>query len=250
MQTKEETIKQWDFSPLTPNGDLRIEARFMKFITELEQAFAENSNPENAFAMAKYMRNHFSFFGIKTEERRLIFKDIWKGNKNEIAANPREIALQLFAKTQRELQYCAIEILIKQLKGNYKKDDIQLIEKLIITNSWWDSVDTIAKNILGEYLLEYPLETEKVIERFSNSKNMWLNRSAILFQLGYKGKTNFDVLKSECKKHKKSNEFFIQKAIGWALREYGKTNPEAVQNFVASTNLKPLSKKEALKNIH
>ena len=111
-------------------------------------------------------------------------------------------------------------------------------------------MDTIAKNILGEYLLEFPLETESVIERFSNSDNLWLNRSAILFQLGYKQKTNFDLLKSECEKHKNSNAFFIQKAIGWALREYAKTNPEGVKNFVATSNLKPLSKKEALKNIH
>lgn len=222
----------------------------MNFISSLETAFQENSNPENAFAMAKYMRNHFTFFGMKTEERRQIFKDIWKENQDEVTDNSREIALNLYSKPERELQYCGIEILIKQLKGNYKKEDIQLIEKLIITNSWWDSVDTIAKNILGEYLLEYPLETEKVIERFSNSDNMWLNRSAILFQLGYKQKTNFDLLKSECKKHKNSNEFFIQKAIGWALREYAKTNPEAVRNFVANTNLKTLSKKEALKNIH
>jgi 3-methyladenine DNA glycosylase AlkD len=222
----------------------------MGFIKDLEKAFADKNNLENAAPMAKYMRNHFIFFGIKTEDRRRIFKEICKNHKDKIAANPREIALKLYSKIQRELQYCAIEILIKQLKGNYKKDDILLIEKLIITNSWWDSVDTIAKNILGEYLLEFPLETENVIERFSNSENIWLNRSAILFQLGYKGKTNFNLLKSECEKHKNSNEFFIQKAIGWALREYGKTNPEAVQNFVASTNLKPLSKKEALKNIH
>jgi 3-methyladenine DNA glycosylase AlkD len=222
----------------------------MGFIKSLETVFQENSNPENAAAMSKYLRNHFSFFGIKTDERRLIFKNIWKENKNEVAENSREIALKLYSKQQRELQYCAIEILIKQLKGNYKKEDILLIEKLIITNTWWDSVDTIAKNILGEYLLEYPLETENVIERFSNSENMWLNRSAILFQLGYKQKTNFDLLKSECEKHKSSNEFFIKKAIGWALREYTKTNPEAVRNFVANTNLKPLSTKEALKNIH
>lgn len=221
----------------------------MNFIRSLETAFQEKSNSENAVAMAKYMRNHFSFFGIKTEERRQIFKNIWKVNQEEVAMNPREIALNLYSNPERELQYCAIEIIIKQLKGKYKKDDIKLIEKLLITNSWWDSVDTIAKNILGEYLIEYPLETEKVIEQFSNSENMWLNRSAILFQLGYKGKTNFDLLKSECEKHKKSNEFFIQKAIGWALREYGKTNPEAVRNFVANGNLKPLSTKEALKNI-
>ena len=221
----------------------------MSFILSLETTFQEKSNSENAVAMAKYMRNHFSFFGIKTEERRVIFKDIWKENQVEVKKNPREIALKLFSKTERELQYCAIEIIIKQLKGKYKKDDIKLIEKLLITNSWWDSVDTIAKNILGKYLIEYPLETEKVIQRFSNSENMWLNRSAILFQLGYKQKTNFEILKSECEKHKNSNEFFIQKAIGWALREYGKTNPEAVRNFVANGNLKPLSTKEALKNI-
>jgi 3-methyladenine DNA glycosylase AlkD len=221
----------------------------MNFVNKLETAFKEKSNPENAFAMAKYMRNHFLFFGIKTDDRRQIFKTIYKENQEEVSKNTREIAKELYKKKQRELQYCAIEILIKQLKGQYKKEDIQLIEKLIITNSWWDSVDTIAKYLLGEYLLEFPSETESVIERFSNSENMWLNRSAILFQLGYKQKTNFELLKSECEKHKNSNEFFIQKAIGWALREYGKTNPQVVKNYVINTNLKTLSTKEALKNI-
>ncbi len=221
----------------------------MNFISTLETAFKEKSNPENALAMAKYMRNHFAFFGIKTDDRRQIFKTLCKENHLEISENPRAIALSLYSKPERELHYCAIEILIKKLKGNYKKEDIQLIENFIITNAWWDSVDTIAKYILGEYLLEFPLETENVIERFSNSDNMWLNRSAILFQLGYKQKTNFEILKSECEKHKYSNEFFIQKAIGWALREYSKTNPLAVKNYVNNTNLKPLSTKEALKNI-
>ena len=221
----------------------------MGFISKLEKAFQGKSNSDNAFAMSKYMRNHFSFFGIKTEERRRIFKEVWKENKKEVGGNPRKIALELYSKPQRELQYCAIEILIKQLKGNYKKEDIQLIEKLISTNSWWDSVDTIAKNILGQYLLEYPLEIENVITPFSNSENIWLNRSAILFQLGYKQKTNFELLKSECEKHKNKNDFFIRKAIGWALREYAKTNSEAVKNYVDSSDLKPLSKKEALKNI-
>jgi 3-methyladenine DNA glycosylase AlkD len=219
----------------------------MQFIESLEAKFQQNSNPENAFAMAKYMRNLFPFFGIKTEDRRLIFKTIWKENQEEISESPREIALELYSKVQRELHYCAIEILIKKLKGNYKKEDIQLIENLIITNSWWDSVDTIAKNILGEYLLEFPTEIQAVMERFSNSENMWLNRSALLFQLGYKHKTNFELLQSECEKHKNSNAFFIQKAIGWSLREYAKTNPQIVINYVINTNLKPLSRKEALK---
>ena len=221
----------------------------MNFIPALENAFKQNENPENAFAMAKYMKNNFPFFGIKTEERRRIFKEIWKENKEEVSAKAREIALELYSNPQREFHYCAIEILIKELKGNYKKEDIQLIEKLITNNSWWDSVDTIAKYILGEYLLEFPLETKNVIKRFSKSDDMWLNRSAILFQLGYKKKTDFEILKAECNNHKMSKEFFIQKAIGWALREYAKSNPDAVKEFVSKANLKPLSTKEALKNI-
>lgn len=123
-----------------------------------------------------------------------------------------------------------------------------MIEKLITTNSWWDCEDSIAKNILGQYLLKHPNEIFDVIERFSNSNSIWLNRSAIVFQLGYKKNTNFDLLKSECEKHKTSKKFFIQKAIGWALREYLKTNPEQVKNYVNSSNLKPLRQKEALKN--
>lgn len=78
---------------------------------------------------------------------------------------------------------------------------------------------------------------------------MWLNRSAIVFQLDYKVKTNFDLLKAECEKHKNSKEFFIQKAIGWALRDYSRFNPQAVKNYVENSNLMSLSKKEALQKI-
>lgn len=221
----------------------------MSFIESLETVFQNSSHQENAVAMAKYMRNHFIFFGIKTDDRRQLLNTIWIENQDEVIKNAREVAIKLYSKPQRELHYCAIEILTKQLKGNYKKKDIHLIEKLICKNSWWDSVDSIAKNILGQYLFEFQSETETVIERFSNLDNMWLNRSALLFQLGYKQKTNFELLKSECEKHKDSNEFFIQKAIGWALREYGKSNPKTVKNYVAATHLKPLSTKEALKNL-
>ena len=221
----------------------------MSFISQLEAAFDQKRNEENAFQMKKYMKNLFSFYGIKTEERRAIFQDLLKSNIQEISENYREIALTLLKKEFRELHYCGIEILIKNLKKNYQKDDVKLIETFLITNSWWDSVDTISKYLLGQYLIELPNETEKVIERFSNSENMWLNRSAILFQLGYKKKTNYELLFSECEKHSQSKEFFIQKAIGWALREYGSVNPGLVLNFVNNTDLKPLSRKEAIRKL-
>jgi 3-methyladenine DNA glycosylase AlkD len=221
----------------------------MSVITELESAFEKNRNHENAVPMAKYMKNLFTFYGIKTDNRRAIFKEVCKAHKEELALHAREIAWELFNKVQRELQYCGIEILMQSLQKNYIKEDIHLIEKLLTTNSWWDSVDRISKFILGQYLKEFPEETTKVVTLFSNSKNMWLNRSVLLFQLGYKDKTNAKILFSECKKHSHSKAFFIQKAIGWALREYGKTNPELVKTFVNSTDLKPLSKKEALKNL-
>lgn len=221
----------------------------MNFINNLEIDLIKNSSREIAIPMENYMKNNFSFLGIKTEERRAIFKSNYLSFKEEIKSNFRVIAWELFTKKEREFHQCAIDLLVKEYKKNYTIDDINLIEKFIITNSWWDSVDVIAKYILGGYLQQFPTETYKVIERFSNSNNMWLNRSAIIFQLSYKEKTNFDLLKSECEKHKHSNEFFIQKAIGWALRDYSRYNPSGVTNYVKSTNLKPLSQREALRNI-
>ena len=219
----------------------------MKFCNDLATNFREESNRELAIPMENYMKNNFSFLGIKTERRRAIFKSNYEKNKTEIKSNFRIIAWELYQMKEREFHQSAIDLLLKELKKNYILEDIQLIENLIITNSWWDSVDTIAKYLLGGYLLQFPSETLKVIERFSNSNNMWLNRSAILFQLSYKEKTNFEILKSECEKHKESNEFFIQKAIGWALRDYSRFNPNGVATYVNSTNLKPLSNREALR---
>lgn len=221
----------------------------MSFITDLEKAFQENSIWENILPMENYMKNHFSFYGVKAENRRLIFKDNYKKHQKEVSENARNIAIELFSKPQRELHYCGIEILMKELKKKYKKEDISLIEFLIVTNSWWDSVDTISKYLLGEYLMQFPEEVQNIIQQFSDSENMWLNRSTLLFQLGYRQKTEIALLFALCQKFSDSKEFFIQKAIGWSLREYGKTNPSAVKRFVETTNLKPLSKKEALKNI-
>lgn len=219
----------------------------MNFKKELIKELKANSNRETAIPMENYMKNNFPFLGIKTENRRAIFKAVYEKHKPEIKLNYREISWQLYQEKEREIHQCAIDLIQKEIKKKFVIEDIQFIEKLIIKNSWWDSVDTIAKYLVGGYLEQFPAETLKVIERFSDAENMWLNRTAIIFQLGYKEKTNFDLLKAECEKHKHSKEFFIQKAIGWALRDYSRFNPNGVKLYVESTNLKPLSLKEALR---
>ena len=219
------------------------------FIEDLTSLFSKHANAKNASHMKDYMRGKFEFYGIKTKERRVLLKQTIEQNKEELATNVRELTFKLYALPQRELHLTANEVFDKQLRKKYLKSDIALIERLITKNSWWDTVDFIAKQILGNYLTMFPEMVEKTITRFSNVDNMWLNRSAIIFQLGYKHNTNEELLFKQCMAHKESNEFFIQKAIGWALREYGKTNPQSVLNFVNSTSLKPLSHREAIRNI-
>lgn len=219
------------------------------FIDELTALFLEHTDVENALYMSEYMRGKFAYFGIKTKPRRELLKQALNNHKATVNENVRAITFELYKLEQREYHLCAQEIFEKHLKKSYQKVDIQLIEKLITSNSWWDTVDFIAKQVLGQYLLTFPEETEAVISKFSNSDNIWLNRSAIIFQLGYKNNTNEKLLFEQCLKHSYSDKFFIQKAIGWALREYGKVNPEAVLNFVNSNTLKPLSTKEAIRNI-
>lgn len=221
----------------------------MNFIEELSIELLKLQNTKNASAMQSYMKDNFQFLGIKTKERRLILKSLCKKHRHEIIANFRVLAWELMEKNEREFHYCGIEILIQEIKKKYQLEDSKLIEKFIITHSWWDSVDVLAKYLLGNFLRQYPEETLPVIERFSSSNNRWLNRSAILFQLDYKASTRFDLLISVCEKHKKSKEFFIQKSIGWALRDYSRFNPHAVKSYVENTNLMPLSRKEALRKI-
>ncbi|WP_025667922.1 DNA alkylation repair protein [Aquimarina megaterium] len=222
----------------------------MDFTTSLISIFQEHANAKEAIRMEAYMKNRFSYYGIKAPVRKSLLKDIILQYTPTLTHdNVISIANVLYKKSQRELHYCAMELVDRFLKKEYNIGDIDFIEQLITTNSWWDSVDFIAKHILGKYLLQFPNQIHPVIENFSNSDKMWLNRSAILFQLGYKDQTDYQLLCSLCEQHKSSNEFFIKKAIGWALREYSKVNPDAVVNFITNTKLKPLSEKEGLKRI-
>lgn len=222
----------------------------MNFTPDLIAQLKSIANTALAIEMKIYMRNRYSFFGVKAPERKAILKETINTYKPQLdKPTVIQIVKELYKQPERELHYCAVELTTRFLKKKFHKEDISFIKHLITAHSWWDTVDMIAKHHLGSYLKLYPEETTTIIQNFSDADHLWLNRSAILFQLDYKEQTNKELLFQLCLKHKDTGEFFINKAIGWALREYGKTNPEAVISFVSANCLAPLSEQEALRKI-
>lgn len=219
--------------------------QYSKAITKL---YSKYGSKKEAVPMKKYMRNQFEFFGIKSPLRKEITREFIKKNGVPPVEDAETIIKELYKLPQRELHYFACG-LVYRLKKSWRKKDIKLIEWLILHKSWWDTVDFIASNLAGEYFRKFPEKTKTIIKKWQESPNMWLNRSAIIFQLGYKHLTDEKLLFQNIKRHAASDEFFHRKAIGWALREYTRTNPKAVIEFVKNNELKPLSKKEALRRL-
>lgn len=218
------------------------------YVQNLSEMFISESNPANAKPMKKYMREQFEFFGIKHPHRRQICKDFIKKYGLPEFEALEQIVTELWEQPQREFHYFGIE-LPEKFKSKWEINIISLFEKMIINKSWWDTVDLISTKLVGEYFKKFPKQISVITEKWINSDNFWLNRTCILFQLKYQDKTDTNLLFSYINKCSESKEFFIQKAIGWALREYAKTSPGKVINFVSHNNLKPLSKREALKNL-
>ena len=127
---------------------------------------------------------------------------------------------------------------------------IKTIEYLIVTKSWWDTVDSLAGGTVGFHFKRFPDVREKYLAKWRSSENFWLRRTTILFQLNYKEETDFDLLCDIIRENLGSKEFFINKAIGWALRQHARVDSKAVKKFVMTTKeLNPLSRREALKHI-
>ena len=160
-----------------------------------------------------------------------------------------KITEELWAKSQREFHYFAIDLNRRYIK-KIEFEDIHLFEKMIVNNSWWDTVDFIANKLIGTYFKTFPELRIPYTQKWIASNNIWLQRSALLFQLKYKNDIDTNLLSSTINVLLGSKEFFINKAIGWILREYSRTNPSWVLDFVSKTDLSNLSKKEALRLIN
>jgi hypothetical protein len=221
----------------------------MKFnITELEERFLLLANPDNAKGAEAYMKNQFKFYGIYTTERRKISNDYIKEVGIQTAKELDKTVKALWKMPYREYQYVGQE-LIAFHKKHWTEAIIELAEFCIVNKSWWDTVDNIASMILGPYFQLHPQQIIPITSKWNNSNNFWLQRSSIMFQKSYKQKTDTVLLAKYILNCNTSKEFFIQKAIGWALREYSKTDAEWVTAFVSNHQLAPLSKREALRLI-
>ncbi|WP_232735677.1 DNA alkylation repair protein [Alteribacter populi] len=217
-------------------------------VIQLKRLFREHANPEHAAPMEQYMKNNFLFLGIKSPERKMLTKTFLKETKLDTAQRvPADELQTIWDLPEREFQYTVIEILAR-LHKVYLPEDLAFFERLIVSKSWWDSVDSLAPHVVGSYFLRFPAQIERASE-WSTHSNMWLRRSAILFQLKYKEKTDEERLFRYIKENAEDKEFFIRKAIGWALREYSKTESDRVERFIFDESLSNLSKKEGLKHI-
>ena len=206
------------------------------------------ANTSVAAGQKAYMRNQFDYYGVKTPGRRQIQKELFKKEllppKHELS----ELVRALWELPERENQYTGQELAKKYLR-QIEEDDIVLYEHMILHKSWWDTVDFIAANLVGAYFKAFPHKRDGITQKWMKSNNIWLQRSCLLFQLKYKEALDTVFLEKTISSLLGSEEFFINKAIGWVLREYSKTNKDWVIQFVANTFLNSLSKREALRLI-
>ena len=212
---------------------------------KLYEEMIQHKNEEQAQKMSKYMLNKFEYIGIKTPERREIFKNFFKEYKNEEKID-WEFVNKCWENKYREFQYIAADYL-KNMKDKLTIDDIPEFKRLILKKSWWDTIDNLDMTI-GALALK-DSNVNKILLEWSLDENIWLRRIAIDHQLLRKEKTDTELLEKILKNNLGQAEFFINKAIGWALRDYSKTNPNWVKNFIEKNREKmaKLSIREASK---
>lgn len=213
----------------------------------IKELFEGEQDKENAVQMSKYMKDQFEFYGIPSPERKALYKDFLKEEKHSKAIDWSFLD-RCYEDNHREFQYLVYDYLMS-MKKYLKYEDIVKIRGYITNKSWWDTIDFLCKAI-GEI----GLRDERVADlmlKWSADENIWVRRTAILHQLAYKKKTNTGLLADIITACFGSSEFFINKAIGWALREYSKTDPEWVRAFISrhKDQMHSLSIKEASKYI-
>lgn len=213
----------------------------MCLISNLE----ENRNELLAVSMERYMQDKFRFLGVRGATRTEIYKKYFPEARKSKVIDWNFIET-CWNKEEREFQYAAVYYL-RAMQKFLKREDISKLKYLIVTNSWWDTVDLLAK-VVGSLVIRIEGYNKTMLE-WSKDSNIWLRRVAILYQLSLKEKVDEKVLDEILENNLGDNEFFINKAVGWALRDYSKFNPEWVTKFIEKNreNMANLSLREASK---
>lgn len=198
--------------------------KLLDLITDLE----ENSNELLAESMSKYMQDKFRFLGVRGATRTEIYKKYFPDARKAKTID-WDFVENCWNKEEREFQYVVVYYL-KAMQKFLKREDISRLKYLIVTKSWWDTVDLLAK-VVGSLVIRIEGYDQIMLE-WSKDSNIWLKRVAILYQLSLKEKVDKQVLERILVNNLGDSEFFINKAIGWALRDYSKFNPEWVREFI------------------
>ena len=227
----------------------RANSVLLRLRSELERA----GTPERARGAQAYMKTQMPFHGVATDEMRAIAKRVFAEIELRDAATWRALVLGIWRGSKfREEWYCAVELAAdRRAKTFHTLDALPMFEELIVTGAWWDIVDHVAGHRLGMLLEREPRAMRKLMLAWSRDDDMWKRRSSIICQLRFKQRTDLELLYACIEPSLDSKEFFLRKAIGWALREYAWSDPREVVRYVRAnkTRLSGLSKREALKNV-
>jgi 3-methyladenine DNA glycosylase AlkD len=222
-----------------------------KLKTALLDALHAARDPERGRQQQAYMKSTMPNFGITAPELRRICQSLYRQYPLPTQPVWEATILNLFrGASHREERHAAIELLSFKAYRHYISPDlVPLLEEIIVTGAWWDYVDHIAVNLFGPLLAAYPEDLTPLLRSWSRDEDIWRRRTAILAQLKFKDRTDTDLLFELIEPSLQDTEFFLRKAIGWALRELSKTDADSVVDYVAlnSDRLSGLSKREALR---
>jgi 3-methyladenine DNA glycosylase AlkD len=224
-----------------------------KILTELRNELKKAAVPAKAPEMQAYMKSAMPFHGVQTPMRRAICRQVFKDLTFKTAKDWENEVRSMWQEARfREEKYCALQLCSHKSAGNYQTPKaLKLYEYLIVDGAWWDYVDTLAADRVGGLLENHPQEIKPLMLEWSRSKDMWKRRTSIICQLNLKQSFDLELLYSCIEPSLGSKEFFLQKAIGWALRQHAWRDPKEVKRYVAQNEarLAPLSQREALKNL-
>lgn len=220
-----------------------------RLVRDLKAPFETAANADIAAGQAAYMKNRFRFLGLTKPVRAALQKPIFKSCPVEDEATLAGLLETLWAFDCREYHYAALDLAVACQKI-HTPALLPVLTRMTKANQWWDSIDPLAANLIGRLALRYPALNGEIAS-WIHQDDFWLRRVAILFQLKHKAKTDAALLFSLCEQTLHEKEFFIRKAIGWALREYAKTNPHAVWKFTQAhrPQMSGLSYREATRRI-